>query len=79
MPGLKGTDLRQPAQLKRLSGSQGPGGDVQGYPVFPLVDAGAAEMIGMVVGDNQGIHLPDVPAQGGQSLFRLDSADTGVK
>jgi hypothetical protein len=52
---------------------------VQRYPVFALVDAGAAKMIGMVVGDNQGIHLSDVPAQGGQPLFGLDAADAGVK
>jgi hypothetical protein len=52
---------------------------VKRYPVFPLVNAGAAEMIGMIVGDNQGVHPPDVFPQGSQSLFRLDPADPGVK
>lgn len=44
-----------------------------------MEDAGGADVVVVVVGDNQGLDLADVPPVMSQSQLGLSAADTGVK
>jgi hypothetical protein len=61
-------------------------GDIEGITgyikrkaVFALKCPGMADMIGMIVGDDDGIHFPDVPAVGSEPSLCFDAAHACVK
>lgn len=49
------------------------------HAVLPLVNPHAAGMVAVLVGNHQGIDVADVSTMGGEALFGLTAADSGVE
>jgi hypothetical protein len=54
-------------------------GDIKRKAVFTLKCPAMAYVIGMIVGDDEGIHFPDVPAMGSEPSLCFDAAHACVK
>lgn len=53
--------------------------DVHRQPELPLKDTGALDVIDVIVGNDDGLHVANVASVGGHSFFRGDAADAGVE
>src|SRR3990172_7495649 len=72
----KQVDVCQPSQSEvPFCAAQRPGRNINGKPVFSLIYSGVADVVGMVMGDDDRVHLTYVPAAGSEPLFGLGPAD----
>ena len=62
-----------------VCGAEGFFGEVNGEAVFALVDAGTADMVAVVVGDDDCGDVPNVASVRGEALFGFDAADACVE
>ena len=60
-------------------GAEGLGGGVHGEVELSIVDSGAADMVGVVVGDDERVNAIDVAVEGTEAKGCLSAADAGVE
>lgn len=53
--------------------------NIERQTVFSLVDPCMPDMVPVVVGDYQGVDLPDIAAMGGKPCLSLFAVDTGIE
>jgi hypothetical protein len=58
---------------------EGIAGYIKRKAVFTLKCTGMADMIGMIMGDDDSIHVPDIPAAGSEPSLCIDAAQARVK
>jgi hypothetical protein len=78
--GLKRVNLFQTSQGVFIGRRfQGRWGHIKRELEFALIHPGIAGVVGMVMGDNEGIRPADIQAMPGQATFRLATAYPGIE
>lgn len=78
--GLEVTDVIEPAQLASGRGGLARlGRDVNRQAELALVDSHASGVVGVVVGNEQGVNVSDIAPAGGQAQPGLPAGDPGIE